>query len=177
MQDISNAAAPENLCDVFTRFRQIHSYNTRPSSAVGNFYIKPSRLNFLRRNSVARFGSVLWNSLGTTTRELTRKQFKEKLHNALLNILFFEDNYIGSATLLQKTQGLLSYYFYLTSCVNWCLFWSNQFCNSVFHDTVLCGVWVLVELCFYTSHLMIGFLIMNRCHCPPRLAFAIFRQC
>ena len=40
MHDVSNDITPENLCDVFTRSRQIHSYNTRSASA-GNFYVKP----------------------------------------------------------------------------------------------------------------------------------------
>ena len=40
MQDVSNDVTPENLWDVFTRARQIHSYHTRSASA-GNFYVKP----------------------------------------------------------------------------------------------------------------------------------------
>ena len=104
MHDVSNNTAPENLCDAFTRSRQIHSHNTRSASA-GNFYVKPSRLN-LMRNSVARFGTVLWNSLSTATRELTSKQFKRKIHSTILDIIAAEDNYIDSASLVQKTRGL-----------------------------------------------------------------------
>ena len=57
MHDGSNDTAPENLCDAFTRSRQIHSHNTRSASA-GIFYVKPSRLNPMR-NSVARFGTFV----------------------------------------------------------------------------------------------------------------------
>ena len=92
MHDVSNHAAPENLCDALTRSRQIH--NTRSTSA-GNFYVKPSRLN-LMRNSVARFGIVLWNSLSTATGELTPKQFNRQIHSTIMDIIAAEDNYIDS---------------------------------------------------------------------------------
>lgn len=68
-------------------------------------YVKPSRLNLLW-NSVARFGTVLWNSLSITTRDLTHKQFKEKIHSTILNILAVENNYIDLASLLQKIRSL-----------------------------------------------------------------------
>lgn len=57
-------------------------------------------------NSVASFVTLVWNSLSTSTRKLSRKQFKEKIHNAGLKILAAEDNYIDRATLLQRTRGL-----------------------------------------------------------------------
>ena len=57
-------------------------------------------------NSVASFVTLVWNSLSTSTRKLSRKQFKEKIHNAVLKILAAEDNYIDRATLLQRTRGL-----------------------------------------------------------------------
>ena len=75
------------------------------SASAGNFYVKSSRLNFMW-NSVARFGTVLWNSLSTPTRELTRKVFKRKIHSTLRNILAAEDNYIDSASFVQKIRGL-----------------------------------------------------------------------
>lgn len=64
-----------------------------------------SRLNS-NPNSVASFVTLVWNSLSTSTRKLSRKQFKEKIHNAVLKILAAEDNYIDRATLLQRTRGL-----------------------------------------------------------------------
>ena len=64
-----------------------------------------SRLNS-NPNSVASFVTLVWNSLSTSTRKLSRKQFKEKIHNAVLKILAAEDNYIDKATLLQRTRGL-----------------------------------------------------------------------
>ena len=107
MHDVSNNTAQENLYDAFTRSRQIHSHKTRSASA-GNCYVKPSRLNLMRR-----FGTALWNSLSTTTRELTRKQLKRKIHSTLMNVLTTEDNYIDSASCLQKIpvygHVLLSY--------------------------------------------------------------------
>ena len=47
------------------------------------------------QNSVARFGTILWNSLGTSTRKLSQKQFKEKLlapedNNMLIQHFFKE---------------------------------------------------------------------------------------
>ena len=106
MDDVSTDITPENLCDVFTRSRQIHSYSTQ-----GQLLLEISMLNLssrlnIKRNSVASFGTVLWNSLSTSTRKLSRKQFKEKIHNAVLKILAAEDNYIDTATLLQRTRGL-----------------------------------------------------------------------
>ena len=89
---VSNGFTPENVCNVFTRPRQIHSYNTRSASA-GNFY-------------VATFGTVRWNSLSATTRKRSRKQFKGKIHNVLLKIFAADDNFIELATLLQRTRGL-----------------------------------------------------------------------
>ena len=64
-----------------------------------------SRLNS-NPNSVVSFVTLVWNSLSTSTRKLSRKQFKEKIHNAVLKILAAEDNYIDRATLLQRTRGL-----------------------------------------------------------------------
>ena len=58
------------------------------------------------RNSATRFGTILWNSLSTATRKLSRKQFKGKIHNVPLNILSADDNFIDLATLLQRTRGL-----------------------------------------------------------------------
>ena len=77
----------------------------------GQLLLEISLLNLSSRliitpNSVASFGTVLWNSLSTSTRKLSRKQFKEKIHNAVLKILAPEDNYIDTATLLQRTPGL-----------------------------------------------------------------------
>lgn len=76
-----------------------------PDQPLLEIFVKPSRLN-LMWNSVARFGTVLWKSLSITTRDLTHKQFKEKIHCAILNILAVEDNYFDLASLLQKIRSL-----------------------------------------------------------------------
>ena len=61
MHDGSNDTAPENLCDAFTRPDK-YTHITPDQPLREFFYVKPSRLN-LMRNSVARFGTFLWNSL------------------------------------------------------------------------------------------------------------------
>jgi len=79
---------------------QVHSYNTRFSSA-GNHCVNPSRTN-VRRNSISRLGPNLCNSLNNTTRELPRKSFKTEVHNMLLSFLASEDIYIVSPSIIQK---------------------------------------------------------------------------
>ena len=100
MQYVAHDSVPLNLKNLFRSANQVHSYNTRFSSA-GNYYVNSSRTNVMR-NSISRLGPNLWNSLNNTTRELPRKRFKTKVHNMLLSFLASEDIYIESPSVIQK---------------------------------------------------------------------------
>ena len=100
MHDVAHDSVPLNLKNLFRSSNQVHSYNTRFSSA-GNYYVNSSRTNVMR-NSISRLGPNLWNSLNNTTRELPRKSFKTKVHNMLLSFLASEDIYIESPSVIQK---------------------------------------------------------------------------
>ena len=92
MDGVAHDYIPLNLQNLFRFSNQVHSCNTRFSSA-GNFYVRPSR-TIVMRNSISRLGPNLWNSLNNTTRELPRKSFKTEIHNMLLPFLASEDIYI-----------------------------------------------------------------------------------
>jgi len=100
MHDVAHDSVPLNLKNLFRSSNQVHSYNTRFSSA-GNYYVNSSRTNVMR-NSISILGPNLWNSLNNTTRELPRKSFKTKVHNMLLSFLSSEDIYIESPFAIQK---------------------------------------------------------------------------
>ena len=100
MHDVAHDSVPLNLKNLFRSSNQVHSYNTRFSSA-GNYYVNPSRTNVMR-NSISRLGPNLWNSLNNNTRELPRKSFKTEVHNMLLSFLASEDIYIESPSIIQK---------------------------------------------------------------------------
>ena len=82
--DVAHDSLTLNLKNLFRSSNQVHSYNTRFSSA-GNYYVNSSRTNVMR-NSISRLGPNLWNSLNNTTCELPRKCFKTKVHNMLLSL-------------------------------------------------------------------------------------------
>ena len=98
--DVAHDSVPLNLKNLFRSSNQVHSYNTRFSSA-GNYYVNPSRTNVMR-NSISRLGPNLWNSLNNNTCELPCKSFKTKVHNMLLSFLASEDIYIESPSIIQK---------------------------------------------------------------------------
>ena len=59
------------------------------------------------QNSVARFGTIFWNSLSTSTRKLSRKQFKEKIlatedNNILIQQHFFKERMVCNDVFLFK---------------------------------------------------------------------------
>ena len=100
MHDVAHDSVPLNLKNLFRSSNQVHSFNTRFSSA-GNYNVNSSRTNVMR-NSVYRLGPNLWNSLNNTTRELLRKSIKTKVHHMLLSFLASEDIYIESPSIIQK---------------------------------------------------------------------------
>jgi len=100
MHNVAHDSVPLNLKNLFCSSNQVHSYNTRFSSA-GNYYVNPSRTNVMR-NSISRFGPNVWNSLNNNTREFPRKSFKTEVHITLLSFLASEDIYIESPSIIQK---------------------------------------------------------------------------
>ena len=65
MHDVAHDSVPLNLKNLLHSSNQVHSYNTRFSSA-GNYYVNSSRTNVMQ-NSISRLGPNLWNSLNNTT--------------------------------------------------------------------------------------------------------------
>ena len=100
MHDVSTNSAPQNICDLFTRSSDVHSYNTRFSDA-GNLYVNKSRLR-IRLNSFSIFGAKLWNCLKPDLRKLRKKPFKNKIHQFLFAVLGDEDGYVDVSTLISK---------------------------------------------------------------------------
>ena len=54
MYDVCNNVAPNNILDLFTSLKNVHTYNTR-SSLTDNFYVKYSKLN-QQKYSFSRIG-------------------------------------------------------------------------------------------------------------------------
>ena len=107
MHDVAHDSVPLNLKNLFRSSNQVHSYNTRFSSA-GNYYVNPSRTNVMW-NSISRLGPNLWNSLNNNTHELPRKSFNKEVHNMLLSFLASEDIYIESPSTMTVNLRLFFY--------------------------------------------------------------------
>ena len=97
----------QNICDLFTRASDVHSYNTRFSD-VGNLYVNKSRLS-IRINSFSVFGAKLWNCLRPDLRKLRGKPFKNKIHQFLLPVLGDEDDYVVVSKLLVIINHTLAF--------------------------------------------------------------------
>ena len=76
---------------MFTLSSQVHSYNTRSSSA-GNFYRKYSTLNH-HKNSFDSIRAKIWNSIPENLRKLPKHAFKKQIHNLLLLDLQTQGSY------------------------------------------------------------------------------------
>ena len=85
MHYVAHDSVPLKLKNLYRPSNQVHSHNTRLSSA-GNYYVKPSRTNEMR-DSITRLGPNLWNSPNNTTHELPRKRFKKVTHNMCFSFL------------------------------------------------------------------------------------------
>ena len=90
MHDVRYEKAPKNTIDLFTNTKTVHSYNTC-ASASRNFYLKHSKLR-IQFKTFSRFGARTWNDTNFL-REKPKKLFKAKLHEALLNVLHYHDDY------------------------------------------------------------------------------------
>ena len=102
MHDVRNKVAPSNIQHLFNDVSDIHSYRTRASTSK-KFYIKHSRIDFLK-NSFAHFGARVWNEIPHTLQELSKKMFKQKLHEVLLKLLCQEDAYLSASSILTKIK-------------------------------------------------------------------------
>ena len=100
MHDISTNSAPQNICDLFTCSSDVDTYNTRFSDA-GNFYIHKSRLR-IQLNSFSILGAKWWNCLKPELRKLSKKPFKNNIHQFLLAVLGNGDDYVDVPTLMLK---------------------------------------------------------------------------
>ena len=85
MHYVPHDSVPLKLKNLYRPSNQVHSHNTRLSSA-GNYYVKPSRTKEMR-DSITRLGPNLWNSPNNTTREHPRKRFKKVTHNMFFSFL------------------------------------------------------------------------------------------
>ena len=92
MFDIRCRDAPSNIRDLFEDISNIHSYNTR-SSASKNFYTQSSRLS-IQLNSFSRIGTIIWNEMPLTLRNLSKYNFKRKIKRKLFDILTSDDCYL-----------------------------------------------------------------------------------
>ena len=98
MFDVHNNSVPSTLLDMFTRTPQMHNYNTRSSSA-GNYYINCSRTNQYK-NSFARIGAKIWNSIPENLRNLPKHVFKEEITKLLFQKLEDQDSYVDVEKLI-----------------------------------------------------------------------------
>ena len=102
MQDVRNALAPPNICNLFTNTTTIHSYNTR-SATSNNFYIKRSRLEIQKR-AFSRMGAKLWNEMPASLKKLPRNLFKKKIKSILLNVFNEEDSFIDINAIISMVK-------------------------------------------------------------------------
>ena len=52
------------------------------------------------KNSFARVGTRIWNSIPKDVRLIPKQNFKKSIHLKLLDILVWNDNYVGTSTLI-----------------------------------------------------------------------------
>ena len=103
MYDVNNRTAPENILDLFSRTSDVHSYSTRSTSSQ-NFYVKESRLNS-QKSAFSRIGAHSWYKIPNCLRTLTKKSFKRKLNEILLDLLETENSYINVLAIASKIEN------------------------------------------------------------------------
>ncbi len=91
MHDVCNKLVPSNISEPFSLTQDVHSYYTRSSS--GHLYINSCRTN-IYKNSFFITGAKIWNSFPEELRKQPKHNFKQKVHQLLLQILKETDNYI-----------------------------------------------------------------------------------
>ena len=100
MYDISKTNVPPNISAMFTSLEKIHEYNTR-SSSMKNFYVKYTGSD-LQKRFFANTGARVWNVVPMELRENSKHNFREKMHDKLLQMLVMEDEYIDISVILKK---------------------------------------------------------------------------
>ena len=98
MHDVYNNKSPPNISSLFIQAGRVHNYRTRFSEA-GSFHIKESRTSQFK-NSFARVGARVWNSIPKDERLISKFNFKKTIHQKLLDILSSEDNYVSTPSLI-----------------------------------------------------------------------------
>ena len=100
MYDVRNKTAPTNIFNLFTDTSKIHTYNTR-SSTSNKFCIRKYKLE-IQEKTFCRIEAKVWNELPASLRELTKTQFKKRLHAALTEITGKFFNLAMTTTILLK---------------------------------------------------------------------------
>ena len=100
MYDISKTNVPPNISAMFTSLEKIHEYNTR-SSSMKIFYVKCTGSD-LQKRFFANTGARVWNVVPMELRENSKHNFREKMHDKLLQMLVMEDEYIDISVILKK---------------------------------------------------------------------------
>jgi hypothetical protein len=100
MYDISKTNVPPNISAMFTSLEKIHKYNTR-SSSMKNFYVKYTGSD-LQKRFFTNTGARVWNVVPMELRENSKHNFREKMHDKLLQMLLMEDEYIDISVILKK---------------------------------------------------------------------------
>ena len=99
MYDVHVEKAPDNISDLFSYVADHHSYDTRAAKNM-NMYCQHSRLN-INYKSFSRFGVRLWNAIPQHTKNLSKKTFKKKVKNHLLQYLNSNRTYQESEKLVE----------------------------------------------------------------------------
>ena len=88
MYDVRNKTAQVIFSTFFKDTSKFHTCNTRFSTS-NKFYIeRKSKLEIQEIFKLfSRIGAMVWNELPASLKELTKKQFKKRLHIALTEIL------------------------------------------------------------------------------------------
>ena len=92
MHDASKNSTVPNIYNLFTHQADIHANETR-SSLKGHHFLKRSRI-YIQKNYFSRIGDKIWNSLAHELRQVLKPNFKNNVHDILLQRLLKHDDYI-----------------------------------------------------------------------------------
>ena len=105
MHDITNHLPPQNTLRLFNTTDQVHAYDTR-SSSRGDYEIKFSGLDIKQHKSFSTLGAKIWNCIPPSIINLSKQNFKKKIHNCLPQILSQTNDYPDLPTLLGQMQPI-----------------------------------------------------------------------
>ena len=164
----------ERWSPVFSKFLQVHKYNTRSSSS-SNFYRSYCRLNH-HKNSFASIGAKIWNSIPTNLKKLPERTFKTKIHNLFFLNLQNQDNYADIDNLIYeiKKNTTLKYPIYIYNL------FSLSTSISFGHKSLIfskCCFLLFIFIYLLPVILCLNLFLFKYLHtCLPRIAFANCRQ-